>query len=156
MLQLKLEVRAYVRVRVEQLFEGAAIQPQGENVVAGAHGRLTRPAVDQLDLAEGVAGVKGLQRNVVAGLRALDDTRTAADENIDPVGRLAFGGKDASERERHRHEPPHDLRSCVVWKKPKYWEIVEDARFSHPASAGRPTPASGRRIAQAVRPSRAA
>ena len=149
-LELQLEIRADVGVRLEQLRERHAIEPQREDIAARADGSQSRAPVEELGLAEAVAGMQDVERNLGVLVRPFDDARTTADEDVDGIGNLPFRREDSTEGERHRYKSTDDARAGVVGKKSENGKIVEDARFSHPASARRLMPQAGRSITQAL------
>jgi len=110
---------------------GLAVQPQRQNIAAGAHRGQSRAPIEQFGLAEAVARVEHVERHFVVVIRALHHARPPADEDVDGVGGLSLGAEDSAKREGDRDEPLHDTCASVVRKKSENRKFVEDARVGH-------------------------
>ena len=118
MLGLQLEVGADVGRALEQTGERRPIEPQRQDVAAGADRCRTARPGEQFDLAEAVAGPQDVQRDFIAVVRALDHASPARHEHVPAVGGVAFRHDHAAERKRHGDELANDQRAGVVGQKP--------------------------------------
>src|SRR5262245_15682213 len=108
MLALQLEIRADVRVAIDEVHEGRSLDAQRDDVAARAHRGRLRQAVEQRHLPEAVAGAKDVEWNLVVVVGVLDHASATGYQDVQRVGRVAFRGEDAAERKRRRHEMAYD------------------------------------------------
>ena len=119
------------RVRRRRRAWNAGVEPQREHVAAGADRGGTRRAIEQLGFAEAVAGAEHVERDLVAGRALFDHASAARDEDVERVGRGAFGGDHRAEGKRSGGQTgARSMRPRVVGQKAKDRQFVENATIA--------------------------
>src|SRR5438093_5345458 len=99
---------AYLRVTFRQRLEDASVEPQPGHLAAGPDRRKPGRLLEQSHLAEAVARLEDVERDLVASRSRLEDAGGAREDDVERVCVLAFADDRSPEAVRYRLEAVDD------------------------------------------------